>query len=57
MKILFDTNLWISFMIGRRLSSLRKVLNRHDVDVYVSDLFPVIKYAQLLELLKMKTKE
>lgn len=57
MKILFDTNLWISFMIGRRLSSLREVLNRHDVDVYVSDLFPVIKYAQLLELLKMKTKE
>ena len=37
MKILFDTNLWISFMIGRRLSSLREVLNRHDVDVYVSE--------------------
>ena len=34
---MFDTNLWISFMIGRRLSSLREVLNRHDVDVYVSD--------------------
>ena len=37
MKILFDTNLWVSFMIGRRLSSLREVLNRHDVDVYVSE--------------------
>ena len=37
MKILFDTNLWISFMIGRRLSSLREVLNRQDVDVYVSE--------------------
>lgn len=37
MKILFDTNLWISFMIGRRLVSLREVLNRRDVEVYVSE--------------------
>lgn len=37
MKILFDTNLWISFMIGRRLASLRDVLNRHDVEVYISE--------------------
>jgi len=31
MKLLFDTNLWISFMIGRRLASLSDVLNRHEV--------------------------
>ncbi|MBQ3579377.1 MAG: putative toxin-antitoxin system toxin component, PIN family [Bacteroidales bacterium] len=37
MKVLFDTNLWISFMIGRRLASLSDVLNRHDVQVYVSE--------------------
>ena len=37
MKVLFDTNLWISFMIGRRLSSLAEVLNRRDVEVYVSE--------------------
>lgn len=37
MKILFDTNLWISFMIGKRLSSLADVLCRHDVEVYISD--------------------
>ena len=37
MKILFDTNLWISFMIGQRLASLRDVLDRHDVEVYVSE--------------------
>ncbi len=36
MKVLFDTNLWISFMIGQRLSSLAEVLNRRDVEVYVS---------------------
>ena len=37
MKILFDTNLWISFMIGKRLSSLADVLCRHDVEIYVSE--------------------
>ena len=37
MKILFDTNLWISFMIGKRLLSLANVLNRQDVEVYVSE--------------------
>ena len=37
MKVLFDSNLWISFMIGKRLSSLADVLCRHDVEVYVSE--------------------
>ena len=37
MKVLFDTNLWISFMIGKQLSSLSEVLNRHAVEVYVSE--------------------
>ena len=36
MKILFDTNLWISFMIGKRLASLADVLCRHDVQVYAT---------------------
>lgn len=36
MKILFDSNLWISFMIGKRLSSLANVLCHHDVEVYTS---------------------
>lgn len=37
MKVLFDSNLWISFMIGKRLSSLADVLCHHDVKVYVSE--------------------
>lgn len=37
MKVLFDTNLWISFMIGKQLSSLSEVLNRREVEVYVSE--------------------
>lgn len=39
MKVMFDSNLWISFMIGKRLSSLAEVLCRHDVEVYVSEQF------------------
>lgn len=37
MKVLFDTNLWISFMIGKRLSSLADVLCRNDIQVYVCE--------------------
>lgn len=37
MKIIIDTNLWVSFMIGKRLSSLSDVLCRHDVEIYVSE--------------------
>ena len=37
MKILFDSNLWISFMIGKRLLSLADVLCRHDIEVYISE--------------------
>ena len=37
MKILFDSNLWISFMIGKRLSTLADVLCRHDVEVYICE--------------------
>ena len=37
MKVLFDTNLWISFMIGKRLASLADVLCRNDIQVYMSE--------------------
>ena len=37
MKVLFDSNLWISFMIGKRLSSLADVLCHHDIEVYISE--------------------
>ena len=37
MKVMFDSNLQISFMIGKRLSTLAEVLCRHDVEVYVSE--------------------
>ena len=37
MKVLFDSNLWISFMIGKCLSTLADVLCRHDVEVYICE--------------------
>lgn len=37
MKVLFDTNLWISFMIGKRLASLSDVLCNKEIEVYVCD--------------------
>ena len=38
MKVLFDTNLWISFMIGKRLATLADVLCRNDVHVQVDNV-------------------
>ena len=37
MKILLDSNLWISLMIGKRLSSLAHLLCCHDVEVYICE--------------------
>lgn len=37
MKIIVDTNLWISFLIGKRLSLLKKLLTNSDITVYVCD--------------------
>ena len=37
MKVLFDTNLWISFIIGKQLSSLTDVLLSSDLKVFVSE--------------------
>ena len=61
MKILFDTNLWISFMIGKRLSSLSDVLCRHDVEVYVSEqeldeIRTVIARRKFDELISVETR-
>ena len=61
MRILFDTNLWISFMIGRRLASLREVLYRHDVEVYVSEplleeIHTVIERQKFEKLISKETR-
>lgn len=35
MKIIIDTNLWISFTIGKRLSALQSLLKNKRIEIYV----------------------
>lgn len=37
MRIIFDNNIWISFLIGKRLSELRPVFSRTDVEIFYCD--------------------
>lgn len=37
MKIILDTNIWISFLLGKRLSELTEIFKREDIQVYVSE--------------------
>jgi putative PIN family toxin of toxin-antitoxin system len=37
MKIIVDTNLWISFLIGKRLSVLKLLLTKSDLTFFVCD--------------------
>ena len=36
MKVIFDANIWISFVLGKRLALLENILQREGVDVFVS---------------------
>lgn len=37
MKIILDTNIWISFLLGKRLSILVELFSRKDIHIYVSE--------------------
>ena len=37
MKIILDTNLWISFVIGKKLSVMRALFTNPKISVYVCD--------------------
>lgn len=37
MKVILDTNIWISFLLGKRLTILREIIQLEEVDIYVSD--------------------
>lgn len=57
MKVLFDSNLWISFMIGKRLSSLADVVSG---DKDLTDLgnhagIPILKYSEFLDQFNSKS--
>ena len=37
MKIIIDTNLWISFLIGKKLSIMRSLFTNPAIEIYVCD--------------------
>ncbi|HNW30070.1 MAG TPA: putative toxin-antitoxin system toxin component, PIN family [Spirochaetota bacterium] len=51
-KIVVDTNLWISFLIGKRLSTLKDSILKGRVEVYLSDelyqeIIKVLEYPRI----------
>ena len=36
MRVIFDTNIWISFLIGKKLSKLKDLLNNPNIQVWSS---------------------
>ena len=46
MKVLFDTNLWISFMIGKDLIDLGSHAN-----------IPILKYSEFITIIQEQTKD
>jgi len=37
MKVIIDTNLWISFLIGKKLSVMRMLFTHPEIQIYVCD--------------------
>ena len=37
MKLILDTNIWISFLLGKSLSILTEIFKRNDIEIYVSE--------------------
>ena len=35
MRIIIDTNLWISFMLGRKIATMRTLLTQTSLEIYV----------------------
>ena len=35
MKVIFDTNIWISYAIGKSVDNLFQILKRTDTELYV----------------------
>lgn len=37
LKVIFDTNVWISFLIGKQISSLKKYIVEGDIEIITTD--------------------
>ena len=58
-RIIVDTNLWISLLIGKRLSELRNLCTSNKVDVYICNelLEEFIRIASQVKIRKYTTDE
>ncbi len=53
MKVIFDTNVWISFLIGRRLSIIKKYISDGNIQIVTTEqLFAEIKMVTQRKKLK-----
>lgn len=43
MKVILDTNIWVSFLLGKRLSVLREIVDMEGLDIYVSEFVDIVK--------------
>lgn len=37
MNVILDTNIWVSFLLGKRLSILREIVDMEEIEIFVSD--------------------
>jgi len=58
-RIIIDTNLWISLLIGKRMSELRSLCNSDMIDVYICDelIEEFIKISSQQKIRKYVTEE
>lgn len=43
MKIIIDTNLWISFMLGRKITTMRTLLTSPTLEIYHTQTYSFIR--------------
>lgn len=53
MRIIIDTNIWISFTIGKKLSTLKSLLNSKQVEIYVCEEL-IAEYKDVVARPKLK---
>ena len=53
MKIIIDTNLWISLLIGKRLSEMRALCNHKSISVYICDEL-LTEFMRIASCIKIK---
>ncbi len=58
-RVAFDTNIWISFSIGKRMENLKDILMNAEIDIFICQeiIDEYIRIANSKKLLKYLTKQ